>query len=123
MSYQNFLNDTCDIFHIVKSDRNFGYGLQKQENSKFGYSSEPDIEGQACHFGVKSRSSAVLQQAPKNDLEEKIKLYLPWGTDIRVNDKIIDRRTKYEYTAEQPVPVQKHHIFVWIKRTEAQKPL
>ena len=56
-------------------------------------------------------------------MEARIKLTLPIGTDIRLNDRIVNCDTGYEYTAELPQKIQEHHIYVYIKRTERQKAL
>jgi hypothetical protein len=56
-------------------------------------------------------------------MDAKIKLTLPTGTDVRINDKIVDCSTGLEYTAEQPRDIRGHHIFVYIKKTGEQKAL
>ncbi len=56
-------------------------------------------------------------------MDARIKLVLPIGTDIRLNDRIVNCDTGYEYTAEIPQNIQNHHIYVYIKRTERQRPL
>lgn len=121
MSIESLLNHTCDIYHLQQSEVSPGYGLKA--SPFFSYPNEPDIVGQICHFGVKFRSVAVTQTAPANLMDAKIKLTLPIGTDVRLNDKIIDCATGLAYTAEQPVNVRGHHLFTYIKREEAQKPL
>ncbi|MDE7245002.1 MAG: YqbH/XkdH family protein [Oscillospiraceae bacterium] len=121
MSLEALLNHTCDIYHIKKEGKSPGYGLAASPS--FSYPEEPDIAGQTCHFGIESRNVTVTQTAPANLMDAKIKLTLPIGTDVRLNDKIIDCATGLAYTAEQPVNVRGHHLFVYIKREEAQKPL
>lgn len=121
MSLEALLNHTCDIYHVKKEDKSPGYRLPASPS--FSYPQKPDIEGQTCHFGVKSNNITITQKAPANLMDAKIKLTLPIGTDVRLNDKIIDCATGLAYTAEQPVNVRDHHLFVYIKREEAQKPL
>ena len=77
----------------------------------------------ACHFGVKSQSVTITQTAPANLMDAKIKLTLPAGTDVRRNDRIVDCMTGLEYTAEQPINIRGHHVFVYIKRTGGQRAL
>ena len=79
--------------------------------------------GQLCHFGVKSGSITIVQTVPANMMDAKTKLTLPIGTGVRIHDKIVDLATGIEYTAEQPVNVRNHHIFVHIKKVEDQKAL
>lgn len=121
MSLEALLNHTCDIYHIQKSQSSPGYGLAASPS--FAYPEEPDIAGQTCHFCIKSRNVTITQTAPANLMDAKIKLTLPIGTDVRLNDKIIDCTTGLVYTAEQPVNIRNHHLFVYVKREEAQKPL
>ena len=121
MSLEALLNHTCDIYHIRKEGKSPGYGLAASPS--FTYPEEPDIKGQTCHFGVKSASVTITQTAPANLMDAKIKLTFPIGTDVRLNDKIVDCATGLEYTAEQPVNVRGHHLFAYIKRKEDQKAL
>lgn len=121
MSLENLLNHKCDIYHIQEGRASPGYGLAASPS--FSYLDEPDISAQECHFGVKSQSVTITQTTPANMMDAKTKLTLPIGTDVRCNDKIVDLRTGIEYTAEQPVNVRNHHIFVFVKKVEAQKPL
>lgn len=121
MSLEALLNHTCDIYHIVKEETTPGYNLPASPS--FSYPQAPDIAGQTCHFGVGSRSVTVTQTAPANLMDAKIKLTLPIGTDVRLNDKIVNCTTGLEYTAEQPVNIRGHHLFVYIKRIEEQKAL
>lgn len=121
MSLENLLDHFCDIYHIQEGEDSPGYNLPKSPS--FSYPETPDIAEQRCHFGVKTQSVTITQSEPANLMEAKIKLTLPIGTDIRLNDKIVDCMTGFEYTAEQPRNIRNHHIFVYIKRTENQKPL
>lgn len=121
MSLENLLNHRCNIYHIQEGRASPGYGLAASPS--FSYPDEPDITGQLCHFGVKSGSITVIQTAPANMMDAKTKLTLPIGTDVRIHDKIVDLDTGIEYTAEQPVNVRNHHLFVNIKKVEDQKPL
>lgn len=121
MSLENLLNHLCDIYHLQEGARSPGFGLPS--SPAFSYPPEPDIHEQQCHFGVRSQSVTITQTAPASLMDAKIKLTLPAGTDVRLNDKIIDCTTGLEYTAEQPIDVRGHHTFVYIKKTEGQKAL
>lgn len=121
MAFEDFLNHRCDIYHNREEQTSPGYGLAASPS--FHYPEDPDIREQKCHFGVKTRNVTITQTASANLMDAKIKLALPMGTDIRINDKIVDCATGLEYTAEQPVNVRNHHIFVYVKRTGGQKAL
>lgn len=121
MSLEKLLDHYCDIYHIKEEQRSVGFGLPN--SPCFYYDEEPDISKQSCHFGVHSQNISVTQTAPVNIMEAKIKLTLPIGTDVRINDKIVDCMTGLEYTAEQPINVRNHHIFVYIKKIGEEKML
>lgn len=121
MAFEDFLDHHCDIYHDREAQETPGWGLPASPS--FSYPDEPDIRGQECHFGVKSQSVTIVQTAPANLMDAKIKLTLPTGTDVRRNDKIVDCTTGLEYTAEQPVNIRGHHVFVYIKRAGGQKAL
>lgn len=121
MSLENLLNHTCDIYHIVGGEKSPGYNLPASPS--FSYPEEPDISGQACHFGVRSASITIAQTAPVNLMDARIKLTLPIGTDVRLNDKIVDCETGQEYTAERPINVRNHHLFVYIKKIDEERHL
>ena len=121
MSFDAMLNHTCDVFHIVRSDASPGYNLPT--SPVFSYPDVPDIPALRCHFGVRSGSTAgtrVAQNAPYASLDGRVKLAVPLGTDIRINDKITHCETGYEYTAEAPTQIREHHIIVMLRRTEQQ---
>ena len=121
MSFEMLLDHVCDIYHIQEEQESPGYGLAASPS--FSYREEPDISEQACHFGVKSQSVTITQTAPANLMEAKIKLTLPAGTDVRLNDKIVDCETGLEYTAEQQRNIRGHHVFVFIKMKDQQRVL
>lgn len=100
MSLENLLNHTCNIYHAREEQKSPGYGLPASPS--FYYPEEPDVAEQECHFGVRSQSVTITQTQPVNIMDAKIKLTLPIGADIRLNDKIVDCKTGLEYTAEQP---------------------
>ena len=118
---ENFFNHTCDVYHIQETFESPGYGLEG--SPLFSYADEPDIEGLACHFCVKSGSHTVVQLTPQAEYQAKIKLVVPLDTDIRMNDKIVDKQAGYEYTADIPVQIQNHHLFVMLSRKSAQEAL
>lgn len=119
MGFEGLLDHLCDIYHIQEGQESPGYGLAS--SPFFSYPAEPDICAQKCHFGVRSQNVSVTQTAPANLMDAKIKLTLPAGTDVRLNDKIMDCETGLEYTAEQPRNIRGHHIFVFIKMKDQQR--
>lgn len=113
MSLESLLDHTCDIYHVIEEGKSPGFSLPASPS--FSYPKEPDISGVTCHFAVRSSTVTVTQTEPANLMDAKIKLTLPLGTDIRLNDKIVNCDTGIEYTAEQPRNVRNHHLFVYIK--------
>ena len=120
MSFEALLNHRCDIYHIIGDSVTPGYGLPSSPS--FSYSDMPDISGVPCHFGIRSGVQGIVvnQHEPMAVLEGRVKLALPLGTDIRLNDKVINTETGYEYTAEAPTKIREHHITVMLRRTKPQ---
>lgn len=121
MSIESFFDHTCDIYHVRSEGKSPGFGLPSSQ--AFSYGKEPDESGVMCHFSIKSSTVSVTQTEPANVLDAKIKLSLPIGTDIRLNDKIVWLENGTEYTAELPRNVRNHHLFAFVRRTEPQRHL
>jgi len=120
MSFETLLDHKCDIYHMQKTSKSPGYNLPPSPS--FSYPETPDISAVPCHFSTKS-GVTVIQAEPQAKYDAKIKLVLPSGTDIRLNDKIVDGNTGYEYTAEIPRGVREHHIAVLLHRSSKQEAL
>lgn len=118
---EDFFDHKCNIFHVQKETASPGYNLPGSPS--FSYGSVPDISEHDCHFGVRNGDLRTSQQQPQNDLNARLKLTLPTGTDIRLNDKVVDCSTGFAYTAEVPRNIRGHHIIVYIKREGAGKAL
>lgn len=117
--FDDFMNHTCNIYHLKNNPVNVGYGILasdvKAEKSK------PDEIAVKCHFHIKSSvgSVAVIQNEPYSSVEGQIKLSLPIGTDIRMNDIVEDCRNGLKYRADIPKEVYgAHHIIVNLRRQE-----
>lgn len=121
MSLENLLDHKCDIFHIVGETGASSYGLPGEET--FEYPDTADIPNVDCHFSVKSVNEVVSQTDPKNIMMGSSMLTLPFGTDVRILDKIVDKSNDIEYTAGLPRNVRVHHIKVPIFRTNIQEAL
>lgn len=121
MSIENLLDHKCDIYHLRKTESSPGYGLPSSPS--FDYPDKPDEKQIICHFGIESLEADVEQKQPQNVLNEKIKLTLPIGTNVLINDKIVDCNSGFEYTAQRPRNIRGHHIFVYIKRIKEQEAL
>ena len=81
----------------------------------FSYPKVPDVEDVACHFNVNANAE-LTQTESANEFIYSGKLQLPAGTDVRVNDKVVDKNTGLAYTAEMPHNIRDHHIMVNIQR-------
>ena len=120
--FDDFMNHTCNIYHLENNPVNVGYGSLasdvKAEKSK------PDEIAVKCHFHIKSSvgSVAVIQNEPYSSVEGQIKLSLPIGTNIRMNDIVEDCRNGLKYRADAPKEVYgAHHIIVNLRRQEGVK--
>lgn len=121
MALEDLLDHSCNIYHMVKTDKSPGYGLPTA--ATFSYPEAPDLKGVRCHFAVGRATAFVSQGKPQTTLEGKTKLVLPAGTDIRINDKVVDLSNGMEYTAELPRNIRGHHVAVTLRREDSQKPL
>jgi len=120
MGFESLLNHTCDIYHLRKAETSPGFGLP--DSSSYSYPDTPEIAALHCHFNMRG-ALRVMQNEPYASLDGRVKLNLPWGTDVRINDKIVHLETGYEYIAEAPVPIRNHHIIVMLRRTGEQAKL
>lgn len=121
MALEDFFNHRCSLYHTVKSDATPGYGLPASPH--FTYPEQPDEVDIHCHFNQSGSGGTVntlVQNLPEHAYEDRIKLQLPIGTDVRVNDKVLDKRTGLFYYAELPRTIRDHHIYVWVKREETE---
>ena len=83
MSFDDFLNHRCNIYHPVKKDVDFGYGIKSEPAEE--RLNMPDLEDVPSNFNVNSSPKIVLK-APYTAVEGEAKLALPYGVDIREND-------------------------------------
>lgn len=123
MSIESLFDHVCDIYHLNTSEQSLGYGLPKSPT--FSYESKADVKGVPCHFNIRQgNDKRMVQREPQNELTERIKLNLPEGTDIRINDKVVDVVTGLEYTVASPAHnIRDNHLFVYVERIGLQKAL
>lgn len=112
MSFENLLDQRCAIYHMKKEGKSLGYGITGEA---FSYPEEPDMPDVPCHFNV-SDTGTLNQTEDANEYTMVGKLNLPYGTDVRVNDKIIDLGSGIAYYAEIPRNIRNHHVTVQIQR-------
>ena len=118
--FDDFMNHTCNIYHLENKPVNAGYGIRASDVK--AEKAEPDEIAVKCHFHIKSSVVAVIQNEPYSSVEGQIKLSLPIGTDIRINDTVEDCRNGLKYRADAPKEVYgAHHIIVNLRRQEGVK--
>ncbi len=122
MAIEDFFDHKCDLYHVIKDSASPGYGLPGSPSHE--YPDAPDLADVECHFtqgGSGGTINTLVQNLPEHKYEDRIKLTLPIGTDVRVNDKVLDKRTGLFFIAEIPRNIRNHHIYVYVKRegTEA----
>ncbi len=113
MAIEELFDHTCDIYHVETKTRNLGFGITGDED--FVYPQNPSEASVICHFNV-SAEGTLTQTESGNVFLYTGKLNLPIGTDIRVNDKIVDLSNGLVYTAEIPKNIRDHHMIVKIHR-------
>lgn len=118
MSIEAFFDHQCSIYHLKKETPKIGYGIAIDAVEI--YESEPSVSTE-CHFYVKSDGNKVIQNEPFSAVEGTIKLSLPAGTDIRLNDKVLWKETGLYYRAGIPRNIRNHHISVILQREDGVK--
>lgn len=112
MSFEDLLDHSCNIYHIKAVDTTLGYGV---DTKKFVYPDEPDEVGVDCHFNI-NRSESLKQTDNANVYTVNGKVNFRLGTDVRVNDKIVDLENGLEYICEIPKQIRNHHIIALVHR-------
>jgi len=113
MSIEALFNHRCSIYHLQKIETSPGWGLAPSVS--YSYPDTPDLSGVPCHFQVNA-STDMVQESPMNTYLYTGKLSLPQGTDIRVNDKIVNEENGLEFTAQEPQSIRGHHMIAMIQR-------
>ncbi|MCI9645331.1 MAG: DUF3599 family protein [Lachnospiraceae bacterium] len=117
--FRDLLDHRCDIFHLVDSPINGGYGIKamaKREPARV-----PSVRDVPCHFHINGSSLQIAQEEPYSSLQGQVKLSLPIGTDIRKNDVVQSQETGLRYRAGVPREIRGHHIIVTLRREEGVK--
>lgn len=118
--YMDFLTDKCDIYHMLSERDAVGYGLPDQQLR--GYPDRPDLSDVPCHFNRDRVIEGATDTHPRRLYTARAKLQLPAGTDVRLNDRIVEKATGCEFTAGIPRLVGRgHHIAVEIWRAGTQE--
>lgn len=123
--FEDYLNDTCDIYHLTDEPVDAGYGIAVTTEQQ--WPEEPDEEDVTCHFHVTNNGLQIVQQEPHAELTGSIKLSLPYGTDIRKNDLVISKASQsiesgLRFRADTPRTIHaNHHIIVTLQREDGVK--
>ena len=114
------MNHTCNIYHLEDDAVNVGYGILTAD-TRTEDDTEPEL-AVPCHFSVRQNDQLkVVQNEPYSSIDGDIKLALPIGTDIRLNDTVEDCETLLRYRAGVPRTVHNnHHIIVMLRRKEGE---
>lgn len=117
MSYEDLLDHECNIYHVESEETSLGFGLTTEE---FQYPDKPDAENVRCHFNV-NRSENLQQTDTANVYTVNGKVNFALGTDVRVNDKIVDLSNGLEYICEIPKQIRNHHLIAIVHRAGTGK--
>lgn len=119
MAIEDFFIHSCNIYHLKyeKDGIDLGYGIK---SDKYTYSNDADIKDVSCHFSYKTLEQ-FAHNTPHPSFTGRVKLALPVGTDIRLNDKVVNNLTGLEYIAEMPHQIRKNHIIVYLMRTDEEQ--
>ena len=112
MAFEDLLDHKCDIYHMISDNKSLGYGINA---NAFKYPDSTELVEIPCHFNVETDGS-ITQTEDANEYTYTGKLQLPIGTDIRINDKVVNKDNGLTYYAEIPKNIRGHHIVVTIQR-------
>lgn len=113
MSFENLMDHRCDLYHLTESIQSPGYGLPGEY--QYEYHHHPDELDVGCHFAVKDSTIKTTQNQPEQMLEGRIKLVLPLGSPIRMNDKVVWKENQTVFISEYPRIIRNHHLMVYLK--------
>ncbi|GJN64891.1 DUF3599 family protein [Faecalibacterium gallinarum] len=113
MAIEDLFNHRCSIYHLREETTSPGWGLPGQ--TEYSYPDTPDLSGVPCHFNV-GASTELAQESPFTTYLYTGKLNLPAGTDVRINDKIVNEASGLDFTAQEPQDIRGHHVTVTIQR-------
>lgn len=111
--FRDFLNDRCDVYHLRREDMAPGYGVPA--HAAASYPKEPDLTDVPCHFNRRGGFGHLTQGEPARAVYATIKINFPRGTDIRLNDRIVNNANGMTYTAGPPMEIRRHHIAVEVQ--------
>lgn len=119
--FEDFMNHRCNIYHLEDDTVNVGYGVKQRTVRKTG--SIAATKEQPCHFHTKVGDTVrIVQNEPFSSVDGEIKLSLPAGVDIRMNDIVEDCSNGLRYRAGVPRAVHAgHHIIVGLNREGGTK--
>ena len=121
MAWEDFLDHTCDIYHLVDAGDQGAYGIIAAES--LTPEAEPSETDVPCHFHTKQNDlMRLVQHEPEASVEGQLKLSLGIGVDIRRNDIVYSHEDGLRYRAGVPREVgRRHHIIVTLYRESGVK--
>ena len=60
MAFEDLLDHRCDIYHMVKGEKDMGFAIKQ---TGFSYPKVPDVEDVACHFNVNANAEDLGAEA------------------------------------------------------------
>lgn len=114
MAIEDFFNQTCNIYHLKKADKNLGYGIS---DTSYYYNNTPDLESIPCRFYLKTVEQ-VLHNTPQPLITGRMKIALSTDIDIRSNDKILNNTTGLTYIVEIVHNIRGHHLMAYMFRED-----
>jgi len=112
MAIEDLFDHKCSIYHLQTIVTDMGFGVTSEST---GYPDIPDLAAVPCHFSS-AASTQMNQTESFNEYLYTGKLKLPAGTDVRVNDRIVDDENGLEYYAQVPRNIRGNHVAVVIYR-------
>lgn len=121
MAFEDYLDDRCDIFHVITKTVGAGYGIRQSivKQTQIKEAAESDVP---CHFHFNRNNTSLRQDEPYSAITGTQKVSFGPETDIRLNDMIRDCSNGLYYRVGPPRYVHgKHHIVAEVQREDGVK--
>lgn len=116
MSINNLFDHSCNIYHQIIQEKELEYGLKS--SNVYTYENEVSEKYIPCHF-KNINDQRITQKEAFYASYDDIKVILPFGTNVVLNDKIVNAQTNEQYIAGFPINYRNSHIIVRLRKIES----
>lgn len=115
MSFEDMLNDECDVYRLELTSTGSMYNVPSHHNQvKHSYPEEPMTVKVPCHFEEQNQS--IVQGDPANAFSQVMRITFFSDADIKMHDAVDWEGSRY--ILQKPKNVRDHHQIVIGIRSE-----